>query len=105
MTCRCQHHGFQLCVLVSPDLAHSELDASHLRLVSLFSQYEWGVKCEAIVTMTEGFAQHHAITQSEMDYEAVFVESAWYGQLHALCYGCYCQRWPTIIEGLKSKGY
>jgi hypothetical protein len=86
-------------------LKDAEKDASQLRLVSLLSHYEWGVKCEAIITMTEEFAQHHAIAQSEMSYETVFVESEWYRQLHALCYGCYCQRWPTIIEELKSKGY
>jgi hypothetical protein len=103
MTCRCPHHGFQLCVLVSPDLKDSERDASQLRLVSLFSNYPWGVKLESIITMTEEFAQQYAITQSEMSYETVFVESEWYHELHALCYGCYCQRWPTIIERLKSK--
>src|SRR5262245_55779660 len=82
MTCRCPQHGFQLCALVSPDLAHSEMDASQLRLVALFSHYEWGAKCEVVVTMTEAFAQQHDITQSEMDYETVFVESEWYEQLH-----------------------
>lgn len=105
MTCRCPQHGFQLCVLVSPDLKNTERDASQLRLVLLQSQYEWGIKPESIITMTEEFAQHHAITQSVMDYKSVFVESEWYSQLHAMCYQCYCQRWPTIIERLKGEGY
>lgn len=105
MTCRCPQHGFQLCCLVSPDLIDSERDASRLRLVFLITRSESGVRTESVITTTEEFAQRWGITQNEMDYETVFVDSEWYSQLHALCYQCYCQRWPAIIERLKNEGY
>ena len=44
------------------------------------------------------FAQQHGIASDVLDYETVFVESEWYELLDAMCYACFTERWPELIE-------
>lgn len=55
-------------------------------------RYEQGV------TVSRQFAEQHGIANDVLDYEAVFVESDWYELLGGMCYACFIERWPELIE-------
>jgi hypothetical protein len=106
MTGKCPYHGRQPYCLVSPDLVSTEaeiiksINDSHEQplLIYLTTELTPNLVSDCFVTVSKSYYNLFGISSLDLDYKEVFINSAWFRRLASMCFACYTERWPALVQ-------